>query len=127
MAICPNTYRRNITTVRSENCNEEGITIMSRTYVVAGILACACALPAYARDLSALQTSVEISRQQMESVQTDYSAAKQAMEASRKNLEQARKQYADAQKKADSLQQKYQQAKARYDRAQATLDSAWKH
>lgn len=100
---------------------------MSRRYVVAAVLALACALPAHAKELSALQTAVEISRQQMEGVQADYGAARQSLEASRKNLEQAKKQYADAQQKAGLLKQKYQQAKARYDRAQATLDNAWKH
>lgn len=81
---------------------------------------------AQAKDLSALQTGVEISRQEMAGAQADYNADVQRVAVSRKNLEQAQKQLAEEQKKASQSQKKYQEAKARYERAQTTLDKAWK-
>ena len=99
---------------------------MPKAYLLVIAVAAACALPAYAKDLSALQTAVGISRQEMESAQVDYNASRQSLEASRKNLAQAQQQFADAQKKNALAQKKYQQAKARYDRSQSTLDNAWK-
>ena len=81
---------------------------------------------AQARDLSALQTAVQVSRQVMEGAKSDYDADAQQVAASRKNMENARKQFAQSQQKASESQKKYQQAKARYERAQTALDNAWK-
>ena len=81
---------------------------------------------AQARDLSALQTAVEVSRQEMKGAEADYNADVQQVAARKKNLEDARKQLADAQDKAGQSRKRYQEAKARYERAQSTLDNAWK-
>lgn len=99
---------------------------MSKLHVAAAVLAAICALPASAKDLSALQTAAEIARQEMDGAQADYNADTQRVAASRKNLEEAQKRLAADQKQAAASQQRYREAKARYDRAQATLDKAWK-
>ena len=99
---------------------------MLNNYIVAMLLFLAAIPAAQARDLSALQTAVEVSRQEMQSAEADYNADMQSVAASKKNLEDARKRLADAQGKAEQSQKRYQEAKARYDRAQTTLDNAWK-
>lgn len=99
---------------------------MSRVHIVAAMMAAICAMPASARELSALQTAVEISRQDMEKAQAEYNADAQRVAASKKNLEQAKQRLAADQKKAGASQQRYKEAKTRYERAQNTLDNAWK-
>lgn len=99
---------------------------MSKVHVVAAVLALLCALPASARELSALQTAVEISRQEMSGAESGYKSDAQRVKVDRKNLEQAQRQLAEDRKKAAASKQKYDEAKSRYDRAQSALDRAWK-
>ena len=81
---------------------------------------------AQAKDLSALQTAAEVSRQDMRSAQAEYNADAQQVEVGKKNLAAARQRLADAQAKAEQSRRRYQEAKARYDKAQTALDNAWK-
>jgi predicted nucleic acid-binding Zn-ribbon protein len=97
-----------------------------KIYIAAALFMLSMVPLAQAGDLSALQTAVEISRQEMEGAQADYNAAVQRVAVSRKNLEDAREKLAQSQKKADESQKRYQEAKSRYERAQTALDNAWK-
>jgi len=99
---------------------------MLKNYIVAVLLLLSVVPVAQAKDLSALQTAVEVSHNEMSSAQAEYNADVQRVKASKKNLEDARKRLADAQAKADQSRKRYQEAKARYDKAQTTLDNAWK-
>jgi len=99
---------------------------MLKTYLAAALLALLMAPVAQARDLSALQTAVEVSRDQMRRAEVDYKADAEHVAASKKNLEDAQKQLAHDRQRATESLKKYQEAKARYERAQATLDKAWK-
>lgn len=99
---------------------------MLKNYIVAVLLLLSMVPAAQAKDLSALQTAVEVSRQEMRGAQADYNADVQQVTASRKSLEDAQKRLAASQKKAEQSRKRYQQAKARYDRAQTTLDNAWR-
>jgi chromosome segregation ATPase len=99
---------------------------MLKNYFIAVLLLLAAVPAAQAKDLSALQTAVEVSRDAMRSAQAEYNSDVQRVEASKKNLEDAKKRLAEAQAKADQSRKRYQEAKARYDKAQTTLDNAWK-
>ena len=99
---------------------------MLKTYIVAVLLLLSAIPAAQARDLSALQTAVEVSRQEMKSAEADYKVDTQRVAASKKKLEDAQKQLARSQQQAETSLKKYQEAKARYERAQTTLDNAWK-
>jgi septal ring factor EnvC (AmiA/AmiB activator) len=81
---------------------------------------------AQAKDLSALQTAAEVSRQDMSSAQAKYNADVQQVEVSKKNLAAARKRLKDAQAKAEQSRKRYQEAQARYRKAQTALDNAWR-
>lgn len=99
---------------------------MLKTYIVGVLLLLSTVSVAQAKDLSALQTAVEVSRDDMSSAKADYDADVQRVEASKKNLADAQKRLADAQAKARQSRKRYQEARARYDKAQTTLDNAWK-
>lgn len=98
---------------------------MLRVGVVA-VLAALFALPASAKELSALQTAVEISRDELSSAESIYRADANRVKADQKELERVQQLLAADQKKAAQSKQKYDEAKARYDRAQSALDRAWK-
>lgn len=99
---------------------------MLKTYLVAILLLLFAIPAAQAKDLSALQTAVEVSRNAMSSAQAEYNSDVQRVKASKKHLADAQKQLADAQAKAEQSRKRYQEARARYDKAQTTLDNAWK-
>jgi hypothetical protein len=99
---------------------------MLKIYFATGLLVLFMIPAAQAKDLSALQTAVEVAREQMQSAEADYKADAQHVAASKKNLEDAQKQLAQSQHKAAESLQRYQEAKGRYQRAQTTLDNAWK-
>ena len=99
---------------------------MLKNYIVVMLFLLFVIPVAQAKDLSALQTAVEVSRDDMTSAQAEYNADVQHVEASKKNLEDAQKRLAEAQRKATQSRKRYQEAKARYDKAQSTLDNAWK-
>ena len=99
---------------------------MLKGYMVAVSLLLAAVPVAHARDLSAMQTAVGISHDQMRRAEADYKADSQHVAADRKNLADAQKRLQKSRQQAARSLKKYQEAKARYQRAQKALDNALK-
>ena len=81
---------------------------------------------AQAKDLSALQTAVQIARNEMEKARMERDADAQRLSAAEKEMEMLKKQLEAERKKAAQSESTYLESKQKYDKAQTALDKAWK-
>lgn len=81
---------------------------------------------AQARDLSTLQTALQMSRDEMEAAGVERDADAQHVAAIEKEMERLKNQLDTARKKAAQSDKRYLESKKRYAKSQAAFDRAWK-
>ena len=80
---------------------------------------------AQAKDLSALQTAVQIVQNEMENAKAERDADAQRLSAVEKEFERLKKQFEAERRKASQPGSRYVESKEKYDKAQTALDQAW--
>ncbi|HQT26464.1 MAG TPA: hypothetical protein PLK99_07695 [Burkholderiales bacterium] len=87
---------------------------------------------AFAADITTLQASLEMARQNMESAKSRYTDARNALSNQEKSVQRLKTELDKEQKQlvidknnAKTAMDDYYAAKGRHDRAQAILDKAW--
>lgn len=81
---------------------------------------------AQARDLSTLQTALQMSRDEMDAAEAERNVDAQHLAAIEKEMERLRRQLDTARKKAAESDKRYLESKKRYAKSQAAFDRAWK-
>lgn len=99
---------------------------------IAALLALGISQAAFAADITTLQASLEMARQNMESAKSGYedarrrlSSQEQTVQRLKTELQKEQKQLAVDKNDAKIAMDNYYAAKAKHDRAQAILDKAW--
>ena len=81
---------------------------------------------AQAKDLSALQTALQIAQDELENAKAERDADANRLSAVEKEWERLNKMLADERKKAFQSESRYQESRKKHDKAQTALDQAWK-
>lgn len=81
---------------------------------------------AQAKDLSALQTALQIAQDEMEGAKAERDADANRMAAVEKEWERLGKLLETERKKASQSESRYQESKKKHEKAQTALDQAWK-
>lgn len=81
---------------------------------------------ALAKDLSALQTALQMSLNEMKTAEAERDADAQQVARTEKEIVRLKEQLEAQRKKAARSEKRYIESKKRYNKAQATLDQAWK-
>ena len=81
---------------------------------------------AQAKDLSALQTALQIAQDELENAKAERDADANRLSAVEKEWERISKLLESERKKASQSESRYQESRKKHDKAQAALDQAWK-